>query len=70
MVAPPGTPPERTAALRKALADMVDDPALRADAGKSGYQPGLISGDTMTERLAALLRTPQDIVKETERLAK
>ena len=70
VVAPPGTPPERTAALRKALADMVDDPALRADAGKSGYQPGLISGDTMTERLAALLRTPQDIVKETERLAK
>lgn len=70
VVAPPGTPPERAAALRKALAAMVDDPELKADAAKGGYQPGLISGEAMTERLAALLRTPKDIVQETERLAK
>lgn len=70
LVVPPGVPAERVLALRGALAAMTADPEARADAAKGGYEAGLISGEQMTERLAALMRTPPDIVKETERLAK
>ncbi len=70
MVTPPGVPMERVAALRRALAAMVDDPEAKADAAKGGYETGIISGEIMTERLLALMRTPPDVVKETEQLAK
>ncbi len=70
MVTPPGVPAGRVAALRNALAAMVRDPEANADAAKSGYEPGLITGEQMTERLAALLRTDPAIVAETEQLAK
>jgi tripartite-type tricarboxylate transporter receptor subunit TctC len=33
---PPATPPERVAAVRAALATMVDDPAFKADAARRG----------------------------------
>ena len=70
VVAPPGVPPERVATLRQALAAVVEDAEAKADAHKSGYETGLISGAQMTERLAALLRTPPEVVAETERLSR
>lgn len=70
MVTPPGVPAVRVAALRRALAAMTEDQEAKADAAKSSYEMGLISGEQMTERLAELMRTPAEIVKETEQLAK
>jgi tripartite-type tricarboxylate transporter receptor subunit TctC len=70
LVTPPGVPEARVAALRRALAAMTEDAEAIADAAKSGYEVGLISGEQMTGRLATLMRTPKDIVEETERMAK
>ena len=39
---PPGVPPERVAALRKAFAATLNDPAYRADAEKAGIEYDLV----------------------------
>ena len=70
MVAPPGVPAQRVAALRQALADMAVDVEAIADAAKAGNEVGLITGEQLADRLKKLLATPTDIVAETERLSR
>src|SRR5499433_3204521 len=44
---PPGTPPDRIAALRRALAAMLQDPALLIDAERSGLDIGPMGGEEL-----------------------
>ena len=62
LAAPPGVPPERVAALRKALMEAMKDPALLADGAKIGlvFQP--MSGDEVETELLELFKTPRAVV--------
>jgi tripartite-type tricarboxylate transporter receptor subunit TctC len=50
IVAPPGVPVERVAALRRAIRDTVDDPAFQSEADKAGMDIEFVDGDQI-ERL-------------------
>jgi tripartite-type tricarboxylate transporter receptor subunit TctC len=67
-VAPPGLPPERVAALRKAYMDMFKDKAFLADAEKQGYEINPISGEDMTGLIAELAKTPKHIIEQVAAL--
>jgi hypothetical protein len=57
-VLPPGVPPERVAALRKALMDVLADPELIADARKSRLDLAAMSGEDMQALVAKLYALP------------
>ena len=59
---PPGVPPERVAALRKAFAATLNDPAYRADADKAGIEYDLVRGEEIDEMLAQVYATPKDVI--------
>ncbi len=62
LAAPPGVPPERVAALRKALMDAMKDPALLADGAKIGLVFMPMSGDEVETELQELFKTPRAVV--------
>jgi len=62
LVAPPGVPPERIEALRKAFVDTMNDPDLKAEAEKSQQELSVISGDDIQKLVARILQTPKDQV--------
>lgn len=67
---PPGTPPERVAALRKALAATFADPVFRAEADR--MQLGLktaVSGESMQQQIAAAYKISPDVVTRLRALA-
>ena len=51
---PPGVPPERVEALRKAFMQAVNDPALRADAARSNTELSPVDGAQVTKLVAAM----------------
>ena len=63
---PPGTPPERVAALRQALAAMLQDPALLADAQRSGLDIGPMSGEELQALVARLYALPPRIIERAK----
>ena len=63
-VAPPGTPPDRAAALQKAFMDTFADPDFLADAKRQGYVIDPISGPDMMKLVNELAATPKDVVDE------
>jgi hypothetical protein len=63
---PPGTPPERVAALRRALAAMLQDPALLADAERSGLDIGPMSGEELQALVAKLYALPPRIIERAK----
>lgn len=65
---PPGVPPERVAALRKALEETVKDPDFLAAAAKAKLDVTLISGTEMDRMIAELKTTPKDIVAKVSAL--
>ena len=67
-VAPPGVPPERVAALRKAFTDTVRDPDFLADAARQGYDVNPTSGADMTAMIEDLAKTPQRIIDQVAAL--
>ena len=67
-VAPPGLPPERVAALRKAYMDMFADKTFLAEAEKQGYEINPISGEDMTALIQDLARTPKHIIDQVAAL--
>jgi tripartite-type tricarboxylate transporter receptor subunit TctC len=67
-VAPPGMPPERVAALRKAYMDMFKDKAFLADAEKQGFEINPISGDDMMALIRELAKTPKHIIEQVAAL--
>ncbi len=67
-VAPPGLPPERVAALRKAYSDLFADKAFLAAAEKQGYEVNPISGEDMQGLIQDLAKTPKRIIDEVAAL--
>ncbi len=63
LAAPPGTPPERVAALRKAMLDTLKDPALQNDAGRMQIDFDAVPGEETTQMFTAFYRTPPELVQ-------
>lgn len=61
--ATPNTPPDRAAALRKAFADMMKDPAFIADAEKRKVDLDFASGDEIQKDVAEIIAIPDSVVK-------
>ena len=59
----PGTPPERVAMLRDALAKTLKDPAFLEDAGKAKIHMEYISADVVTKSFAELLNQPPKVLE-------
>jgi tripartite-type tricarboxylate transporter receptor subunit TctC len=67
-VAPPGTPPERVAALRKAFAAALKDPALIEEARKSQVDMTFRPPEELEKLVAALYATPKETIAELEKI--
>jgi tripartite-type tricarboxylate transporter receptor subunit TctC len=61
-VAPPGVPPERLQALRKAFKDTVQDPAFLADAHRERLEVQYVAGPDILLELKKIYSTPQRVV--------
>jgi tripartite-type tricarboxylate transporter receptor subunit TctC len=64
VMAPPGTPADRVAMLRKALMDSVKDPRFLADAKKARLEVQPISGKEMQDMLVNLVKTKPAVVEK------
>lgn len=67
VLAPPGVPAERAAALRQAFAEMMLDPAFIEDARMRGLPVELIRGAQVQGIVASLLSTPPEVVARVKR---
>jgi tripartite-type tricarboxylate transporter receptor subunit TctC len=67
-VAPPGSPPERVAALRKAFADALKDPALIEEAKKSAVDMTYRPPQELEKLVQALYATPKETIEELEKI--
>jgi tripartite-type tricarboxylate transporter receptor subunit TctC len=63
ILAPPGTPPERVAALRDAFHATMNDPAFIAEAEKDHLEIREISGLRVAQILDEAYAMPPDITK-------
>jgi tripartite-type tricarboxylate transporter receptor subunit TctC len=70
IVAPPNVPKERVAALRKALADTLNDPELLDEARKQGMEMTYVSGEELEKLIADLMSTPPEIVDKMREMTK
>jgi tripartite-type tricarboxylate transporter receptor subunit TctC len=64
VAAPPGTPADRVAILREALAKVLKDPALEADGRKAQIDFSYISGDEVLKGISAILQQPPEVQQE------
>jgi tripartite-type tricarboxylate transporter receptor subunit TctC len=62
-VAPPGVPPERVAALRKAFDETVRDPEFLDEAKRLEMEVRPVSGEQVEELIKEIYATPPDILK-------
>ena len=61
-VAPPGTPPERVAALRRAFIETVEDLEFRAEAAKANIETRLTDGETVQKLVAKAYASPKEVI--------
>jgi tripartite-type tricarboxylate transporter receptor subunit TctC len=66
--APPGTPPERVAILRKAFMETMNDPEFLAEARQMKLEVSPMSGEKMTELIRRAYASPREVVNEAIRL--
>lgn len=64
LAAPPGTPKERVAALRKAMLDTLEDPALVADAERIKIEFNPVPGKETAAVFASYYDTPPEVVRK------
>jgi tripartite-type tricarboxylate transporter receptor subunit TctC len=64
-VAPPGLSAARTTTLRTAFDETMKDPQFLADAKKQDLSVDAITGQEIADIIAAVYKTPKDIVKRT-----
>jgi len=69
ILAPPGVPAERVAALRRAFDATMADAAFLKEAQTMGFEVFPQTGEQITALVAASLATPEHIVKRAERAA-
>jgi tripartite-type tricarboxylate transporter receptor subunit TctC len=70
LAAPPGTPKDRVAALRKAMLDTLKDPELLADAKKLKIDFDPVPGEEAKEMFAEFYKTPPNLVKQAAEMTK
>jgi tripartite-type tricarboxylate transporter receptor subunit TctC len=70
LAAPPGTPKDRVAALRKAMLDTLKDPELLADAAKVKIAFDPVTGEEATEMFTEFYKTPPNLVKRAAEMTK
>jgi tripartite-type tricarboxylate transporter receptor subunit TctC len=68
LAAPPGTPKERVAALRKALMDTMKDPALIADGKRMKVDFKPMSGDEAQALIEKFYATPPELIAQAKTL--
>src|SRR5262249_50609491 len=68
--APPGVPPERMAALRRAFRETTQDPALLADAEKMKLEIEYVSDTEIVALLKRLFMTPPEVVERVKAAVK
>jgi tripartite-type tricarboxylate transporter receptor subunit TctC len=66
IIAPPGTPPARVAALRQAFMATMRDPALIEDAAKTRLDVNPVSGEEVQETVAKMFALPHDLVERAK----
>ncbi len=66
--APPGVPAERAAALRRAFADVHNDPQYLEDAAKLGLEVSPIGGEEVLQAISHIAATPPAILDRLKRL--
>ena len=67
-LAPPGIPPDRVAALRKAFMDTMQDKDFLADADKAQLEITPIAGDAVQKLVGEVYQTPAAIVQKAAAL--
>jgi len=68
LAAPPGTPADRVAALRKAMLDTLKDPAMVADAAKLQVDFDPVPGEETKQMFAAFYNTPPALVQQAAKM--
>jgi tripartite-type tricarboxylate transporter receptor subunit TctC len=63
ILAPPGVPPERLAALRDAFHAAMTDPGFVADARRQRLDIDEVAGEKVAAIIAATFALPPDVVK-------
>ncbi len=64
VLAPPGVPAERVAALRQAFDDTMADPAFRAEAQKRELPIRRVSGAEVQRIVTSVISTPKDVIAQ------
>jgi tripartite-type tricarboxylate transporter receptor subunit TctC len=64
VMAPPGVPADRVAALRRAFDATMQDPAFRKEAASMGFELAPKTGEEIAALVAAALATPKEIVRK------
>jgi len=67
LAAPPGTPPARVAALRKALVETLRDPEVVAGASRMSLEFDPIAGEEMAKIFGDFYSTPPELVEQARR---
>src|SRR5215468_5663994 len=67
IVAEPGIPPERAAALRKAFMATMEDPEFIAEIAKRNLKSEPLSGEEIQNMVAASVATPKELVDQAKR---
>lgn len=62
IVAPPGVPADRLAALKQGFIDAMNDPSLQAEARQQNLEINVITGDELTGLVEELMSTPREFV--------
>ena len=68
LAAPPGTPPERVAALRSGFDQTMADPAYRADLAKSALSFSPMRGSQIASFIEEVYRTPAEVAHKAAHL--
>lgn len=69
LVAPPGLPAERAAALQSAFMAMVKDPAFVAEAQKMNLELSPIDGEAVRKVIAQMQATPPEVIEQFKTIA-
>jgi tripartite-type tricarboxylate transporter receptor subunit TctC len=69
LLAPPGLDPAVAAALRKAFAEAMHDPALIADAKKIDLELNFVSGEDVQALVERLYRSPPGVISRAQAIA-
>jgi tripartite-type tricarboxylate transporter receptor subunit TctC len=67
-VLPPEVSADRVALMRKAFADLAQDPQMQADAEKSKIDMTYLPPERLDQLVASLYRTPPDLIETVKKL--